>query len=60
MHPITLTLCIDTSKPRPRGIHVNRWGKQLRSVRVYASVIAIGYYRMDDWNLVAHRHAWED
>lgn len=43
----------------PGGRHVNRWGKMLRSARVWWGPFAAAVYRMDDYDLVKYKHEWE-
>jgi hypothetical protein len=40
------------------GRHVHRWGKRLRSARVWWLWFAVAYYAMDDYELVAEKHEW--
>lgn len=58
---MTITVCIDRDginwKP---GRHVNRWGKKVRSVRVWWLFIAVAWYRFDDRHLVAEPHEWSE
>lgn len=42
------------------GKHVNRWGRHIRSARVYWLWFAVAYYRMDDYELVSESHEWSD
>lgn len=58
---MTITVCLDRHDVSLRpGRHVNRWGRKLRSVRVWWLWIAVAWYRFDDRELVARRHEWSD
>jgi len=57
---MTITVCVDRQVQWRPGKHVNRWGKRLRSVRVWWLWIAVAWYRFDDRILVAEPHEWED
>jgi len=59
---MTLTVCVDGNIARTKrpGVHVNRWGRQLRSVRVWWMWIAVAWYRLDDVDLVQLPHDWSD
>lgn len=56
----TLTFCWDFHRPWPRGTFVHRWGKMIRSWRVYGGPFAVAFYRMDDYELVAEPHDWSE
>ena len=57
---MTITLCIDRDIQRKPGRHVNRWGKRLRSVRVWWLWFAVAWYRFDDHHLVTEALPWSD
>ncbi len=58
---MTLTLCVDRQGVNWRpGKHANRWGKQLRSIRIWWLWFAVAWYRFDDRELVAEKHEWSD
>lgn len=55
---MTITVCVDRNFARRPGTHVNRWGKRLRSIRVWYGWIAVAWYRFDDYQLVTEPHEW--
>jgi hypothetical protein len=57
---MTITVCFGRDIQLRPGKHVNRWGKRLRSVRVWWLWVAVAWYRFDDRTLVREPHAWSD
>jgi hypothetical protein len=57
---MTVTVCWGRPANWRPGRHVNRWGKRLRSVRVWWLWVAVAWYRFDDRVLVMYPHDWSD
>jgi hypothetical protein len=57
---MTVTICIDRESAGKPGVHTNRWGKRLRSVRVWCGPIAIAWYAFNDYRLAVEPHEWSE
>lgn len=57
---MTITFCVDRQANWRPGRHVNRWGRRLRSVRVWWAWFAVAWYRFNDYYLVAEPHEWSE
>lgn len=57
---MTFTLCMDRGVQWRPGRHVNRWGRQLRSARVWWLWFSVAWYRFDDKWLVQLPHDWAE
>ena len=57
---MTITVCVDQQVNWRPGLHVSRWGRRFRSVRVWWLWFAFGWYRFSDYHLVAESHEWSE